>query len=526
MSVSSRFGMRKYIFFAAALFCAELLVAVGLDVSGITTIDGIGVLESVANKEASRVSVDVDVALDLSDAEVISFDFRSSDITKFASATLYLKSGKGWYSTDAIELGATSVWQRVNVKMCDIKKTEGAPVGLDQVDRIRLSCWRMGTDKDSLKIEVAKIAVHSKSSSKKKGNSSVQKDKLKRTVLAEFKRTAKPRKGERFAVWCHNPYRFSEKWDETLKTLAAAGCTDFLPNLCWGGHAFYDSKILPVHYDVAKHGDAFEHLRKACSKYGVKLHVWRVCGKLSKSKTPKEYLRKLDAENRLAVQYDGTKIDGWVCLSHPANIELEIAAMEELAAKGATGVHFDYIRYFGEDTCFCDGCRERFEKFANVAVADWPKEIRKNKRLKAKWDEFRCANITKIVRETRKRVKRKNPKCEISAAVFKNFPKSLSEIGQDPEIWCKEGLLDFLCPMNYSRSSLFYENAIRVQKKLVHNVPMLPGIGLSCWPDDGKDIERVTEQIKAARRLGVAGWTIFDLNERGYSVIKLLVSPH
>ena len=335
---------------------------------------------------------------------------------------------------------------------------------------------------------------------------------------AELEKLGGLRPGERFAAWCHTAYGPAATWDETLGVLSQAGCTDLIANLCWGGHAFYKSSLLPIHPSVAKRGDAFELLREACRKNGVKLHVWRVCGNLEGSS--QEYRRRLDKENRLCVNFDGKKMESWVCLSHPANIELEIASIEELAVKGAPGVHMDYIRYRDADTCFCGGCKERFERFAGVKVSDWPKSVKNDEALFAKWNEFRCKNIDAIVEGVYRRVRAKNPKCEISAAVFPNWNTSPTQVAQNSAKWCEKGLLDFICPMNYSDSTAFFINDIRLQKTLVGKVPLLSGIGLSCWRDDGDDAGRFARQIRVVREAGLPGWTLFDLNDRGYATVK------
>jgi uncharacterized lipoprotein YddW (UPF0748 family) len=345
-------------------------------------------------------------------------------------------------------------------------------------------------------------------------------NKLRLESETELRSIARVGRGERFAVWCHSAYGPDASWDKAVSVLSKAGCTDLIPNLCWGGHAFYKSSVLPVHKTVATRGDAYELVSKACRKYGIKLHVWRVCGNLSGS--PKEHVDRLRAENRLAVKFDGTKMDGWVCLSHPANIETEIASLEELAAKGASGVHLDYIRYRDYDTCFCDGCRERFELFVGEKIDGWPRKVRSDKRLRAKWTEFRCGNIDKIVRSVHRRVKAINPKCEVSAAVFELWDSAPEQVAQSSAKWCREGILDFICPMDYTASKFFFINSVRSQMKLAGKVPVLPGIGLSCWHDNGDDARLFAQQITASRAEKAAGWTLFDLNERGYNAVKVM----
>ena len=46
----------------------------------------------------------------------------------------------------------------------------------------------------------------------------------------------------------------------------------------------------------------------------------------------------------------------------------------------------------------------------------------------------------------------------LSAAVFFYYPGGLQDIAQDWELWAREGLLDYVFPMNYSRSTAIAAN--------------------------------------------------------------------
>jgi hypothetical protein len=76
--------------------------------------------------------------------------------------------------------------------------------------------------------------------------------------------------------------------------------------------------------------------------------------------------------------------------------------------------------------------------------------------------------------------------------------------------------------MDYTASKFFFINSVRSQMKLAGKVPVLPGIGLSCWHDNGDDARLFAQQITASRAEKAAGWTLFDLNERGYNAVKVM----
>jgi len=75
-----------------------------------------------------------------------------------------------------------------------------------------------------------------------------------------------------------------------------------------------------------------------------------------------------------------------------------------------------------------------------------------------------------------------------------------------PHIEARAGYLDFLCPMDYTTNDLSFTNLVENQLRLVETrVPVYPGIG--AWR---LEPDRVVGQIHHARRLGAAGFTIFN----------------
>ena len=318
--------------------------------------------------------------------------------------------------------------------------------------------------------------------------------------------------GEHRAFWCHSARGLGgdHNWDSSIRFLKGTGFNAILANLCWGGVAFYDSKVLPVAPEVATRGDALKDCLAACRKYGVKCHVWKVCWNMG------------SATNRVQVGHDGTVKGRWLCPSNPDNQQLEIDAMCELARKGVDGIHFDYIRYPDASHCFCAGCRTRFEAFAGASLTNWPAQVRADEALKAKWAEFRASNITKVVKTVAERVRAESPGVQISAAVFKTPATDADTIGQDWPRWCREGWLDFVCPMDYIDSAAMFRSQVRMQKEAVGKVKLYPGIGLSCWTNDGEDAVRLAKQIQAVRDLGLGGFTVFNFDRRAEAVLPLM----
>ena len=331
----------------------------------------------------------------------------------------------------------------------------------------------------------------------------------------------KPAKGERRAFWCHSAFGLGDKgWDESIRLLKASGFNAILPNMLWGGLAYYPSKTLPEYTGLADKGDQIAQCLAACKKYGVQCHVWKVNWNTG-GRAPKAFIGQMRAEGRLQKEYAGETTE-WLCPSNPTNQALEVEAMLEVVRNYAVdGVHFDYIRYPGNDACFCDGCRARFEAALGRAATPWPKETRAPGEVREKWLDFRRSNINTVVRRVAEEARKIRPGVQISAAVFRNWPTDRDGVGQDWKLWCDNGWLDFVCPMDYFDSNALFRNVVTAQKGYAGKVPLYPGIGLSCWKNP-HDAVKIAEQIGITRGLGLKGFTVFNFDANAESVLPYL----
>ena len=120
------------------------------------------------------------------------------------------------------------------------------------------------------------------------------------------------------------------------------------------------------------------------------------------------------------------------------------------------------------------------------------------------------------------RVRAESPGVQISAAVFRNPATDADTVGQDWSRWCREGWLDFVCPMDYVDSAAMFKSQARMQREAVGKAKLYPGIGLSCWTNDGEDAVRLAKQIQAVRDLGLGGFTVFNFDRRAEGVLPLM----
>lgn len=314
----------------------------------------------------------------------------------------------------------------------------------------------------------------------------------------------RPRDGEFRAVWNHSGTGDLASWDDAMRALAEAGFNAVVPNMWWGGVAHYASELLPRSDTFRERGDQIAQAVEAGKRYGIEVHPWKVNYRLGNA--PREFVRQMREAGRLQVTRSG-EVTEWLCPSHPKNQQLEIDTMVEVARNyDVDGVHFDYIRYPGEDSCYCDGCRERFEVHVGQAIRNWPSDCHRGEWADA-YRDWRCEQINVVVRETARKVRDIKPHVKISAAVFSGYPGTKRSIGQDWVRWCREGWLDFVCPMNYTTIDSSFESMTAGQMgHLQGAVPLVTGIGHWRISD-----EQAIGQAEISRRLGSDGFILFNM---------------
>jgi uncharacterized lipoprotein YddW (UPF0748 family) len=318
-----------------------------------------------------------------------------------------------------------------------------------------------------------------------------------------------PLPGEFRAFWCHSAFGVQDiNWDEAIRRLADNGFTAILPNMLWGGAAFYKSKVLPAAPQVARRGDQIAQCLAACRKHGLQIHVWKVNWNLGQA-APREFVDKMRREGRLQASSTG-KEERWLCPSHPDNQALEIASMVEVARDyDVDGIHFDYIRYPDGDHCFCAGCKERFQRSTGLKIANWPKDMLAEGAARQAWLDWRRSNITTVVKAVSEQARAIKPRIKISAAVFSNWAADRDGVGQDWKLWCEKRYVDFVCPMDYTPSNGSFENMVTKQVQWAGGTPCYPGIGVSA-SSSHFGVDRVIDQINITRRYHTGGFVIFN----------------
>ena len=78
--------------------------------------------------------------------------------------------------------------------------------------------------------------------------------------------------------------------------------------------------------------------------------------------------------------------------------------------------------------------------------------------------------------------------------------------------------------MDYTPSTAFFRSAYRNQLKALAGTraKFYPGIGLSCWTDDGTDAMKMAKHIQVLRKDGLEGFTVFNFDSRAELAFPIL----
>ncbi|MBT3378219.1 MAG: family 10 glycosylhydrolase [Lentisphaerae bacterium] len=312
-------------------------------------------------------------------------------------------------------------------------------------------------------------------------------------------------------VWCHRGHGVAGMtWEQSVSHLRNCGFNALLVNMASAGRASCRStRLLPGE-------DGVDHLAacaSACRRHGVQLHAWFVCLRIE----PADRSALLKRGISLGAQQttpEGKLLPQWLCPSDPRNRQHLVAITTEVAQRyPISGIHLDYIRYAGQQTCFCAGCRRRFEARIGQSVTNWPTSCTTSSTIRSKWLDFRRDTITSLVAEVRAGLQRTSRGVKLSAAVYPREATARDSVAQVWSEWRKRRLVDFVCPMSYADSTEAFGRLVQsaAPRQALSVVPVFPGIGVSSRKLDA--IETLM-QIRMSRRHQTGGFVLFEYNRQ------------
>lgn len=322
-----------------------------------------------------------------------------------------------------------------------------------------------------------------------------------------YRLSLKPVHPELRAFWEHHatgPY--PGNWPAAIDALATNQFNAVFVNMLWGGLAHYASAWLPRSSEFNQYGDQIAACVSAAHARGLEAHIWKVNWNLSGA--PQSFIDSLRAAGRTQVSSTGQPLD-WLCPSHPDNLALETNSLLEVVRNyDVDGIHFDYIRYPDGEHCYCAGCAARFQQQTGRAIAHWPADVLAPGAPRAAFLDWRRAQITRLVEVFYHQSKALKPRVKISAAVWPDAPGAYDGVGQDWRLWVTNGLLDFICPMDYLLTApAFAATLARQLGYVAGRLPVYPGIG--AWQINP---DTALAQLQAARAARTGGFVIFELS--------------
>lgn len=262
---------------------------------------------------------------------------------------------------------------------------------------------------------------------------------------------------------------------------------------------------------------------KAAKEKNVKVHAW-VSPAFSVENVIK---RTIPPERQAAMQKEFNFVLLGPCLNHPSNQEKGLKNISTLINTHAgliAGLHLDYIRsdnaqLLRKYPCECDACRayrKRYLGYERLKDADMD-----NIEIMYKELEFRNRNITNFVRAAKKLADTAGIALSIAARANYLNQTDLEKApvyglgpavfeGQDWVSWADEGLLDFICPMNYHTDTEKFRSVFNDHARLLAGTKARHYAGIGVKSSLGENPpERVKEHIEIVKKSGGTGCVFF-----------------
>ncbi len=274
--------------------------------------------------------------------------------------------------------------------------------------------------------------------------------------------------------------------------------------------AFYGSKLL----ENGSERDILAELCEASRKRGLEIHPW-VCVFLEGNS---KFLR--DNPHLRGMSFDYMNHASPTVMACPARREVrdfELGVLEEIMEYPINGLHLDFIRYQGLQSCACKNCRREFADETGFEAED----ILSSGAARIAWLKRRRDTISSFVVRVSELAGSRGIK--LSTAVFPEYPASVDNVGQDWVSWCREGLVDFVVPMNYGSSEeVFLSRAAAHIAALGSGERLFEGIS-KCVEKLRLDPDELLYQLRTAKELGCSGAVIFSywgFSHKDFQVVR------
>lgn len=275
-----------------------------------------------------------------------------------------------------------------------------------------------------------------------------------------------------------NPVKGREFIRAEVEKIKRANLNTIYLEAFWDGYTIYPSRFAPqrplsilygvAHKDETAQNETWDVLKvylEEAEKQNIKVHAWfhvfhqwnTNLGGLEKSPIFKQYpewaILDTNGSPLIKSEAEGVNRDIYKVFLSPSNPQVRKFLRQvvgEIAEKYPTlgGIQWDYIRYPLHNN-------EQSFDFNPLTLAKFKKETNLDARNldekgKKVWQDWKTKQVTATVKELAEVVKKRQPKWEISAAVFPDITENLRVKQQDWKDWSAKGYIGALLPMLYS----------------------------------------------------------------------------
>ena len=212
-------------------------------------------------------------------------------------------------------------------------------------------------------------------------------------------------------------------------------------------------------------------------------------------------------------------------IAHPGVKEYFAKQVSEALKYDIDGIHLDYIRFqvnqgFSYDKATC----EAFKKESGYSPFEG--KFDSGSMIWCEWLSWNAKQVTTLVREIKDIIDKSGKDAVLGVDVFPDGDAAKILIGQDWKLWADEGLVDIICPMQYTNSVDMFRRSVKEAVKATKGKCLVyPGI--ACRSSHNKNTpEGVVQEVKVAREEGADGVTFFfasSLTEEFMEELKQVV---
>jgi len=325
------------------------------------------------------------------------------------------------------------------------------------------------------------------------------------------------------AVWAHPATEFREGTDsvEDVKTwldkLREAGITKYLPFVMGGRDPVFESDMLgPPQRDL------LGILMQVAREIGIEVHPIVGLGEVSPGFSEDEgYYVPLAKAGAELPSWSAR----WVDPAWDENVEFISKITEQMLDDyECDGVHMDAVRYpntvvLDDHPCVCERCRAARMQWLGKELPDEADLARPGiVALEIKMREGFVRGLTERLRQI----------CDardlpLSLAARARYLKDAVAEGQDWAQWCRDGLLDFVCPMSYNPCLDRFQRFIEQHTRLLEgtDTPLYAGVGRqsSLGTLSPRDM---MQQFEYLRERGIGAACIFNARALEDEDLRLL----